>query len=274
MLLLLVAGCSAPQPAARHEGRPIRIVSTNPCTDAILVELVDKDRIAAVSHYSLKPESSSTTPDKVAGITAIGDTAEETVALRPDLVLAASHMSAATRGAIAASGAKVVTLGVPMNVDDSIAQIREVADAVGEKPRGEALVARIESARQAARSRAKPLPALIWQGSGLVPGQGTLADEMLGIAGFSNANTLYGLQSWDILPLEKLAMRPPAIVFTPLGAEGDEGDARSQAVRKRLFGRMENNTRIVNFPPRLLYCGGPTIVDALAALSIVRSGTP
>lgn len=208
-------------------------------------------------------------------MTAIGDTAEETVALHPDLVLAASHMSAATRGAIAQSGAKVVTLGVAATVDESIAQIREVADAVGEKTRGEALVAQIEAARADARERAKrvaPRPALIWQGSGLVPGQGTLADEMLGIAGFSNANSLYGLQSWDILPLEKLAMNPPAVVFTPLNAEGDEGDARSAAVRKRLFGRMGGRTRIVDFPPRLLYCGGPTIVDALTTLSRTRLG--
>lgn len=275
LALLVVAGCTAPSPpmARKHGAAAVRIVSTNPCTDAILVELVAKDRISAISHYSLKPESTSTTLEKVAGIKAIGDTAEETVALRPDLVLAASHMSAATRAAIAASGAEVLTLGVPANIDESLAQIREVAKAVGETQRGEALVARIEGARTAAMaSRAEPLPALIWQGSGLVPGQGTLADEMLGVAGFRNANSLYGLQAWDILPLEKLAMNPPEVVFTPLGAEGDEGDARSRAVRERLFGRMGGKAHIVDFAPRLLYCGGPTIVDALGELARVRKG--
>ena len=49
-LALLLAGCSAPVKPHAGGGAPLRIVSTNPCADAMLFELVPPGRIAAISH--------------------------------------------------------------------------------------------------------------------------------------------------------------------------------------------------------------------------------
>ena len=43
-------------------GDPHRIVSLNPCLDVILVHVADRAQIAAISHYSHEPSSSSIGP--------------------------------------------------------------------------------------------------------------------------------------------------------------------------------------------------------------------
>ena len=81
---LALAGCAAsPPPAARE--RPT-IVSLNPCTDAILAIVADPAQLLAISHYSQDPRSSSMDVAKARRFRATGGTAEEVVALAPDVV--------------------------------------------------------------------------------------------------------------------------------------------------------------------------------------------
>ena len=93
----------------------------------------------------------------------------------------------------------------------------------------------------------------------MVPGKATLADDMLRAAGFSNVAGRYGLASWDILPLEPLAADPPAMLFTDDGQPGH-----------RVLARLSPAMRTHALPMRYLWCAGPTIVDAMAALSAAR----
>ena len=72
---------AAPAPARR-------VVSLNPCLDAMLVALADPSQIAALSHFS-QVEGSSSVPAVVARrYPFVYESAEEVIALSPDLVLA------------------------------------------------------------------------------------------------------------------------------------------------------------------------------------------
>ena len=98
---------------------------------------------------------------------------------------------------------------------------------------------------------------------------------MLARAGFRNASATYGLKQWDVLPLEVLIQSPPEVIFMPVKASGEEG--RSIAMRERLTARLKGRTRTVPFPDRLLFCAGPTMVDAMGVMrdalpSRVREG--
>lgn len=248
---------------------PKRVVSTNPCVDAVLVEVAQPGQIAGISHYSQDARATSIPLVTAQRFRATSGTAEEIVALKPDLVLAGAHVSPSTLAALRRLGVPVRTYGVPASVAESLEQVRSIAAAVGEPARGEALARRIERAVQASRSRARaqgaPVPALIWQGGGLVPGRGTLADEMLGLAGFRNMSADYGLAQWDVLPLEHLAARPPRVLLTDKGADDRMTGHR---VLRRLDARMERAA----FSERLLSCAGPVIIRALGRLSAVRAG--
>ena len=244
--------------------RPQRIVSTNPCIDAVLLQVADARQIAAISHYSQDPAATSIPLSQARRFRATSGTAEEIVALRPDLVLAGAHEAPATIAALKRLGVRVEMFGVADTVAASRAQVNAIARAAGQPQRGTALVARIDAAVAAARRPGPAVPALIWQGDGLVPGQGTLADELLRIAGFRNASAAYGLKMWDVLPLEYLAARPPRVLFAD--ARNDDRMSRHPILR-RLAGRVV----MAPFHERLISCAGPTIVPALARLAAARA---
>lgn len=263
------AGAIAPPPPPTA---PVRIVSTNPCIDAVLVQLVARKRIAAVSHYSHDPRAASAPLAATRGITGIGDTAEEVIALRPDLVLGGAHLSPATRSAIARARLRLVTFGVPATLAESRAQVLEIASVVGEPARGTALVRAIDHALAAQRTAGPPVTALIWQNNGLVPGQGTLADELLTATGFRNASSDYQLKQWDIAPLEYLMKKPPRVIFASPVDRLHPGSREAAASRlgRSALARLGDRIALADFPDRLLYCAGPNLIEAATRLGAVR----
>ena len=245
-----------------------RIVSINPCIDAVLVRVADPGQIAAISSYSRDPAASSIAQDVARRYRATSGTAEEVVALAPDLVIAGGHVAPSTQAALDRLHVRVVSFPVPVTIAESNAQTRAIAALAGHPERGAALAAGIEHAVAAARPRdRRAVPALIWQGGGLVPGAGTLADDLLRTAGFANLSATYGLQQWDILPLEYLVAHPPRVVFARAG----RGGAKDRLLAHPALRALGSRTAVRDFPARLLYCGGPGMVEAVQRLSAARA---
>lgn len=264
LLCLTAAGCAA-QPSPHGGG----IVSLNPCADAMLVELVPPDRIAAISHYSRDPGATSI-PLEVARRFAINNgTAEEIVALKPDLVIADSFTSPSTREAFARAGVKTLYLGWASTIEQSKAQVRELAAAVDAAPAGEAMVARIDKAVTAAKNHRPPVPALLWIGGNTVSGGGTLLDEMMVKAGFSDHAAHYGLQGTGYLPIEHVLVDPPRVMLVP---DQIGRDASSRAAQMRGWALKRSGAKVhqAHFPRRLVNCGGPVIAKAMTRLAEVR----
>ncbi|MBA2920268.1 ABC transporter substrate-binding protein [Sphingomonas sp. MAH-20] len=269
-LCALASACAAPAPAPVADGN--RIVSTNPCLDAILVELVPAARIAAISHFSQDPRSSSMPPGVARRFRATSGTAEEVIALKPGLVLASSFTAPATLAAYRRLGLTVATFGTAATIAENRAQIREIARAVGAPERGEALVARIDHAvADAAPPDARRPSALLWiGGSNLVNGHGTLIDDMLAHAGFRNASADYGVTQTGVLPLEYVVAHPPEVVLTPERRAGADEESRRVALRTEALSSSHTKVTIGHFPEQLFYCGGPTIVPAMQRLAALR----
>jgi len=249
---------------------PRRVVSLNACLDVMLVHLADRRQIAALSHYAREPEG-STISALARTLPTTWESAEEVIALEPDLVLTSRHSAPATRNALQRLKVRTERFAVPKSVDESLEQVRRVAKLVGRPERGEALVARIDAALAAARppAGARPLRALVYQPNGFSPGPGTLVDEMMRRTGFENAAGQYGLKTWGNVALERLLADPPEVLLVGEASAG----ARSWADRvmthpalRALSGRM----RQAPLPERLLYCGGPVLIETAAALAHAR----
>jgi iron complex transport system substrate-binding protein len=255
--LLLLASCST-GPAIPANS----IVSNNPCIDAILAEIATPGQIGAVSIYSQNPESASAPLDWARRLPALGISAEEIIAAKPRLVLTGNLASSGTNAALAKAGVKTLAFGVPATVEESVAQVRQVAAVINRAEAGEKMVRRIETA---VSRPANPIrSAIIWQNGGFVAGKGTLQDDLLRRAGYRNASDTYGLRQWDILPLETLILTPPDVIFMPFSAKGD--DARALAARHRMLAHLKGKTRAAHFPDKLLFCGGPTIIKVMEAI--------
>lgn len=260
----LIAASLMAIPAA---ARPMRIVSLNPCADAILVHIADPAQIAAISHYSHDPRATSLPLKQALRFPVTSGTAEEVLAKRPDLVIAGPHVALPTIQALQRLNIHLMQINVPESVAESQAQITELAAALGVPRRGARLNARIEAALARARPADRAMiPALIWQGGGMVPGKGTLAEELLRRTGFRNMSGAYGLQQWDVLPLEHLLARPPRVLFTA-GSAGSKGD---RMLSHPALHRLSHRIAIRDYAPRLLHCAGPSIIAAAARLSEVR----
>lgn len=252
---LILAGCAQSQPLAQRG----RIVSVNPCADALLVRLAAPERIGAISHYSHDAGATSLPLAVARQFPATAGTAEEVIALAPELVLADTFTPAATLDAYRRAGLKVLVLGSVNSIADSIAQVREVAAAVDGHARGEALAREIAAAA-ALPPPAGPRPAALFYITGsFANGTGNLIDALLTTAGFRNAAADHSLVYSGTVPVERLVARPPQVVIAT-----EEG--RSTALRRRLLpGVVE-----AAFPRTLVNCGGPSIPPALARLRAIR----
>ena len=271
----LLPGCSAPaREGVALQGRPLRIVSMNPCVDAILREVADPAHIAAISHYSHDPRASSVPAEWARRFPAVGDSAEDVLSAKPDLVITGPHIAPDTLSALRRMGIPLLSTTVPATVAESEAQIAQIAARIGQSDKGRALNERISravaKARYMAQSGSGPR-ALIWQDGGLVPGPGTLANGLLEDVGFRSAAAQMHLAQWDMVAVEHLLLSPPDIVMT--GADGMESDGSTSgaSLPHPALAKAGAHIMIAPFPSRLLHCAGPTIIEATEHLSAIRA---
>ncbi len=258
-LALLLTACSG-SPAANVASDQPTIVSLNPCADAILAEIAAPGQVLALSHYSHDPRASSMPVDKAMHYAITGGTAEEVLALAPEMVVADPFLSPATRRALEQAGIAVESLGLAGSLDESLAQIDALGAVTGNAARANALSEQIAQSWDAHRWAGEPVSALLWQQGGLVPGETSLAHAMLAQAGFASHSAARGLGQGAYLPLERVLADPPQVVI----ATGDERAADHPAMR------MASDTARYELDPALLYCGGPTIPRALDRLGEIR----
>lgn len=264
--VIALAGCAPAKPAAAPRERPT-IVSLNPCSDAILAEVADPAQILALSHYSHDPRSSSMDVRLARRFPATGGTVEEVLALKPDIVVAGTFLPSASRAAMERYGMTVQGFVIEHDVEESEGQIRALAGLAGHPERGEALIARIRAALAAAAppKGAVPVPALVWQSGGIVPGDDALISDLLRRTGFSSHSAARGLRQADYLPLEELLVDPPGVVLTA----GDPGSGDDRMLDHPALAGLKGMRR---FPldPALVFCGGPTIIRAAERLGAIR----
>lgn len=249
---------------------PRRVVSLNPCLDAIVLEVADPGQIAALSHYSRLP-SQSIIADRARRYPFTWGSAEEVIALKPDLVLVGGMGDVALNALLPRLGEREARFSVPDTVEQNLAQVRQVAALVGHPDRGEALVARIETALAQAEPRpGQPrLSALIYQYHGLASGPHTLVDELMRRTGFDNLAPQYGLKRTGDVPLDALVAHPPQVLLAGRRAPGEPVWA-DRILSHPALGALSPRMKRETFPEPLMFCGGPNLIPAVHALAQAR----
>ncbi|MEO0591391.1 MAG: ABC transporter substrate-binding protein [Pseudomonadota bacterium] len=243
-------------------------VSLNPCLDAILVEVADAEQILAISHYSHQPGGSSLSPKKAARFVSTGGTAEEIVALQPDIVLASVFLPPATKAALERAGLRIETFGSPTTLEESAEQIDRLSDLV-DHPVASAEANRLKrdvlgdsdpSIRASERRSSAAPSVLLWQAGQIVAGQETLIAQLIKEAGFASHSEALGLGHADFVTLEQVLSDPPDLLLVAGDSLGQQHPALAQL----------EGTRVHAFDPSLFYCAGPSIGDARAELRALR----
>ncbi|WP_168604701.1 ABC transporter substrate-binding protein [Novosphingobium sp. SG707] len=263
----MVGACAPAAPRVQ----PSRIISLNPCTDALLVELADRDQIGALSSYSRDPAQSSMDVAQALRFPFTRGTMEEVISAQPSLVVSGSFTPAATRAAYARMGLRLEEFSMAPTVEESEAQIRRMAALLGHPDRGEAMIARIDRAMRDATlpPGAKPLPALIWHGGGLVVGGETLVSDLLRRTGFTPFAAIRGMGQSQFLPLERMVVDPPRVLLVIGHGDADGGREGRRVLGHPVLTQLRAMQRF-DFDAGLEYCGGPTIIRAAQRLAQIR----
>ncbi|MDF0488731.1 ABC transporter substrate-binding protein [Sphingomonas sp. H39-1-10] len=257
--ILLALGLTAAAPPAHP---PRRIVSLNLCADQLLVELADRGQIAGLTRNAPDAEMSAVAA-RTHGLHILGQSAEEILAIGPDLIVGAPSPQGGMAAVLAPHRYPVVDLAWANSYADIVAQIRQIARAVGHPARGEALIARMNR-ELAALPRAPGHPvAAYYQRRGYMTGTGTLVDDIMTRVGLTNLAAKLGKPALSQVSLEEMIAAKPDYLIVETGAERvvDQG---TEMLHHPILDRIPR----LRLPEAWTVCGGPAYV--LAAQSLAR----
>ncbi len=266
LALLLLLFLSAP--VSSGSDAPRRVVSTNLCTDQLLLMLADPQQIASVSHLALEPRSSYMA-DVAAAFAVNHARSEEIIRLQPDLVLAGSFGRDAMIRLISSLGYRVERFSPTDNLEQVRNNIRRMARLLGHVERGERLIREMDDRIRQVRERLsgrKRKRALFYQPRGYTSGLNTLQDEALRLAGWINVSAEAGIRGYGRIDLETLLRQRPEQFFTSPYAPGTESLAQRQLRHPALL-HVTGGKPMISLDYRLWICGGPMIAEAVERLA-------
>ncbi len=257
--------------AAEVDHKPQRIVSLNMCVDEMVLRLADRRNIASVTWLSRDPDNSNV-PALAAQVPINHGLAEEIIPLAPDLVLAGTYTTRTAVALLKRVGVPLQEVGVPRSVDEVRRQYLDVAGLLGERERGEDIVAAMDErlAALAANRPAAGLRAVVLNPNGVTVGPGTLADEIISRAGFENLAATLRIDNYGQIPLETIVAHGVDVVILSASRDGPPAMA-TEILKHPVLSALADRTRLVVMPNRLWNCAGPAIADAIERLRRVAA---
>lgn len=269
--LLLGAGTVMAQ-----EMRKPRIASINLCADQLVLALAEPGQILSLGPYA-RDARLSYLAEAARAYPQNKGSAESVLAAQADLVIVGAYDNAQTRRLLSVSGAQLFTLPPWAGFEAGTRDIRALAAAIGQVEAGEALVARIEAARKAAVSIAKPgTRALVLGRGGYLDVSASLVHDLIDLVGLDDAaRGIDGAKTGGagrFLPLEEvLSLQPDLLVLGESIAKGQDGvaevDRKAQFFAHPAFRKVypegASRPRRIALPERLTACGGLSLIEAM-----------
>lgn len=270
--LLLLAGCSATPPAPTHDAASAaaRYASMDYCADQMLLKLVDRRHIVAVS-----PEADSDVTfaaPLAKGIPRVRPQLEDIARLRPTVVLRSYGGGPNISDGMQRIGVDVVQMGFPDSLEAVRSDLMRIASELDAADKGQALVRRLDGQLAAANTPAKPSQSALYMTPGdVTTGPGSLVAELIGAAGYTPYRREPG---WGTLPLEAMVQRPPDAVLTAFfdspAYTQDYWTSSQHPVARRALA----SARHADVPGAWVACGNWMVGDAVTALAATQDAVP
>ena len=263
-LLFSLAACDGSPGAAPRAGefRPMRIVSLDYCADQYVLQLVEPERILALSRDAER--EFSYLREQAAGLPKVRPAAEDVLVLGPDLVIRSYGGGSNASAFYARAGVGVLDIGIADTIEEVLSVVENVAAGLGEPERGRVIVEEMRRRLAALPATTRHLRTLYMTSGGVTTGPGSLVHEMLLAAGLANFQQEPG---WRPIPLERLAReQPETIAYASFGAGAERPDAWS-AMRHPLAQAQLNGREVVPLDGAWTACGAWFLLDAVEALA-------
>jgi len=255
LVSFLCAALSGPADAAQ---RPQRILSLNMCADQLLIALADHDQIAGLTQFA-RDRDMSAEAERADHLPISRGTSEDVLSLRPDLIISGTFHTLSPL--VKSQNYRTIDLQPAESYPAVVAQIRQVAAAIGHAERGEAMIRRMD-AELAALPRIKGNPvAAYYQRRGYLTGTGTLIDDLMRRVGLRNLAAELGKPSLSRLSVEEMVMAHPDYLIV----ESATDRVRDQGTEMLHHPALDGIARL-RLPQAWTVCGGPAYVRAARSL--------
>lgn len=261
LLALGGATLSARSPSAEPAGKPKRIVSLNLCADQLVLALADREQIAGLTRNAGDTEMSAAAA-KTRGLPILGNSAEEILAIDPDLVVGAPARRSASMDVLKGQHYKTLDLKTANTLDQIYTSIRKTAVAVGHPERGEALVARMQADIARLPKPGTGKVAAYYQRRGFMTGTGTLIDDLMHRVGLVNLAAKLHKPAVSQVSLEEMvAARPDYLIVE--SATDTVTDQGTEMLHHPALAAIPR----ISIPQAWTVCGGPAYVLAAKGMA-------
>ena len=270
VLLLVLAGSSVagggqapPQPVIPPASKPQRIVSICLQGDQLLLQLVPRERIVALSALAADPDISAHW-EAARGIPVTHGGAEDFIRLKPDLVLVSSNSTRLIVPFLKRIGVRVLELGIPTNFDELRDQIRLAGRSLGEEAHAEEIVRSMDARLERLQARCPPdaqrPSALFYFQDRFTPGYHTFANALLEAAGFRNLAATFSHGVGVSASVETIIMARPQYLI--LARFRETNPTRTQLSETQpLFRELGAETKIISVSIRDLISPDPSNLE-------------
>ncbi|MDN3637390.1 ABC transporter substrate-binding protein [Simiduia curdlanivorans] len=252
------------------------LVSVNLCVDQMLLRFAGRDQIASVTYFADNPLMSPLAL-QAQGLHRNHGLVEEIIPLKPRLVLAGEYGAREAVELLLALGYPVLRVPLPQKLADIDAHLARMAEILNNPPalvefssQWQARKLQLEADNRLTPVSAKP-SALMLGPNHIAPGNGTLEDELLSLAGFHNWAVQQGIQGFASIDLEKLVLNPPDLLIVDQVAAKHFSVAH-EVLRHPALARAMKGGALAALPGNLTVCPAPNINALMSALIELRLG--
>ena len=266
LALPALVGCAGASRLPRNApAKPVRVMSMNQCADQIVLALLPPERIASVTWLSRDPKG-SLMHREAARVGINHGLAEEVARQKPDLIVAGTYTTPATRSLLKQLGYPIVEVTHADSFEDIRRITRQVAGALGEETRGEALIARMDrQLAELARDPGPPMRVAAWDGAGFNASEGSLYNAVLEAAGAVNVANRPPASAYGRPDVEVLLLTAPTLLVKGAGHRREPG-LRDNVERHPVIREYWNGARTLTIRQAYYLCGTPFIGDAIVRL--------
>lgn len=252
---------ASPSPRVKAPAAPQRIVSINLCADQLVLALADRGQIAGLTKNATDTEMSGEAA-KAHGIPLLSNSAEQILAIEPDLIVGMPASRSAALRALPQQDYPLLDLATANSLDEIYTSIRETAVAVGHPERGAALIARMQGELAGLPKPGRGRVAAYYQRRGYMTGTGTLIDELMGRVGLVNLAGKLGKPPLSQLSLEEMVAAKPdfLIVESATDVVTDQGS-------EMLHHPALDGIPRISIPQAWTVCGSPAYTQAARSIT-------
>lgn len=261
-VLLISAGC-AMQTATKNEAQTERVISVGGAITETIYALGAGEKLVGTDTSSIYPEAATKLPQVGYQRTL---SAEGVLSLKPSLVMILPEAGPpAAIQQIENAGIKILRVGNESTVEGTKTKIRQIAEALNRKEKGEEIIKQMENdlaeaEKMVAATQTKPKVVFIYSrgGTAQVGGRGTPAEAVIKMAGGENIVT--GFADYKPLTAEALVAAEPDVILLPTRGLASLGGVEAvlslPGVRETPAGKNQkivtlDDMLLLGFTPRL-----------------------